>query len=341
MKTNIVLLLCGCVFLFPATAQNVVSAETNPDTVAQGDSGATALPGAPETPLDHVARPVRSYPDDTWIKRVLDSQVSDQEFINFLNEVLTHPNTVESVWEDALNALIYIKRKRRNPAVSAQVDTRIYTVFAEVIDDTDRTEGQRYDIMEITTGFGSAEAVNVLKNFVLSFPALPDNVDLDEEMDLRYNAIGFLEDIKSPSSLQALYDIVLFDGEPPLVSGELPLDLKMKALESLEDREAYDKIREVVVNIDVDPAVRSSGFYTLEKAGELSQVKEVALAALPEQDENHFGWKAIEVLGEHRAVRSLNEIASNSFVHDSIQEGALLQILALRKERQDRRLDAN
>ena len=274
--------------------------------------------------------PVRAYPEDIWYQRALDNQVGEVEFINYLYAVLLHPETSEDAWEDALNSLIYIKRKEKDDtAVEAEVQERVYQLFAEVIADFHRTKQQRKTIMDIIAASGATSAVTILKEFVQTpfSDGLNDIIDPDEEQELRRDALSLIEDINIDSALQALYELVLF--EP------LNVKLKEKALDSLEDRQAYTHIRQLAVNALVSPDIGAAAFRIIVEHGELSQhIKAIAMASSADYK---MRSDAIEELAALKAVRLLREIAVDPSVEDVIQERAFLKLIALRKERQDRR----
>ena len=153
---NFIFLLC-CVFLIPGFIFQAIAQE----------------PGDRQE-----ARPVRTYPAESWMQQALDSysQEQDLEFINYLYKLLTHHETDEELWEDALNTLIYVQqraeKKSEDPDSSyddsdvVAVNEQVYHVFAEVIADFDRTKGQRYAVLGIIGTSGAPSAVRILKNFV-------------------------------------------------------------------------------------------------------------------------------------------------------------------------------
>ena len=304
------------IFLFQAVAQQT----TAPKTV-----------GA-DTPADSVIRPARTYPEDDWFQRALDGQVSDPEFINYLDDVLLHHETGEEVWEDALSALIYIKRREQpDTATAAQLQERVYQSFAAVISDVDRTKGQRYDVLTIIATSGATSAVKILKEFVQTppptdDPAVADRIDWEEEIELRQNAVGFLEDIKTDSALQALHDVALIES--------VDIKLKEKALDSLEDREAYAYVRQLAINPLVVSSMRSAAFEILVELEDPQHMKVIALASPAGYE---MRSDAIEELAERAATRLIRDIAVDPFVDNPIQERAFLKIIASRKMRQDRR----
>ena len=305
------------VFLFQAIAQQTPAA---PETVET------------DTPVDSVIRPVRTYPEDNWFQRALDGQVNDPEFINYLDDVLLHHETGEEIWEDALSALIYIKRQEQSDtAAAAKLQERVYQSFAAVISDVDRTKGQRYDVLTIIVTSGATSAVPILKEFVqtsppVDDPAVFDKIDLEEEIELRQDAVGFLEDINTDSALQALHDVVL--------TKSVDIKLKEKALDSLEDREAYAYVRELAINPSVVSSMRSAAFEILVKLEDPQYMKAIATAPSAGYE---MSSDAIEKLAERSAIRLIRDIAVDPFVDDPIQERAFLKIIALRKARQDRR----
>ena len=304
--------LSGFVFFFQAMAQSPssVSAET------------------PEDPA-----PIRAYPEDIWFQKALDGQIEGIEFINYLYTVLLHPETGEDVWEDALNSLIYINRKETaDTAAAAEIQERVYQLFSEVIADSHRTKHQRKDILDIIAASGATSAVSILKEFVQA-PFSNDSantgveVDLDEEKGLRRDAISLIEEINADSALQALYDLVLFES--------LDIQLKEKALDSLEDRQAYTHIRQLAVNALAAPDMRLAAFQIIVEHGELPQhIKAIAVASSADYE---MRSDAIDELAHLKSIRLLREIAVAPSVDDAIQERAFLKLIALRKERQDRR----
>lgn len=305
------------IFLFQAVAQEAAV----PSETVESDALANA-----------VIRPVRTYPEDSWFKRALDGQVSDPEFINYLDDVLLHHETGEEVWEDALSALIYIKRRKQSDtAAAARLQERVYQSFAAVISDVDRTKGQRYDVLTIVATSGATSAVPILKEFVQTPPPVDDpavsyKFDFKEEIDLRQDAVGFLEDIKTDSALQALHDVVLTES--------VNIKLKEKALDSLEDREAYAYVRELAINPSVVSSMRSAAFEILVELEDPQYMKAIATAPSAGYE---MSSDAIEELAERRAIRLIRDIAVDPFVDNFIQERAFLKIIALRKTRQDRR----
>ena len=302
------------IFFFQVAAQNQPSASEQD----QAQLGAETL----ESPV-----PVRAYPADTWYQKALDGQIDEVEFINYLYTVLLHPETSEDVWEDALNSVIYIKRKETIDTVTAaEVQERVYQLFAEVIADSKRTERQRKDILNIIASSGATSAVTILKEFV-QVPFSDDSIDPDEERGLRRDAVSLIEDINIDSALQALYDLVLFE----------PLDVKLKekALDSLEDRQAYTHIRQLVVNASVSSDMSFPAFQIIVEHGELSQhIKVIAMASSVDYE---MRSAAVEALEKSKELALIREIALNPSVDDAIQEKAFLTLIALRKERQDRR----
>ena len=312
------------IFLFQTIAQEATAAQ---ETVES------------DTPVDSVTRPVRTYPEDSWFQRALDGQVSDPEFINYLDDVLLHHETGEEVWEDALNALIYVKRREQSDTeAAAKLQERVYQSFAAVISDIDRTKGQRYDVLTIIATSGSTSAVRILKEFVqtppsIDDPAVADQIDWHEEIELRKDALGFLEDIDTDSALQALHDVVLSESLGTL-DRHVDIELKEKALDSLEDREAYAYVQQLAVNPLVVSAMRSVAFEILVKLEDPQYMRAIALIPSAGYE---MRSDAIEELAERKATRLIREIAVDPFVDNPIQERAFLKIIASRKMRQDRR----
>ena len=312
---NFGLFFCGFflnfIFIFQTTAQQTPQAEA---------------------PADSAVRPVRSYPEDRWYQKALDNQVPALDFVSYLDKVLLHHETGEGAWEDALNSLIYIKRQETpNSDQGTQLQEQVYQSFSAVIASVERTNGQRYDVLKIVAKSGAPSATEVLKGFVQT-PFLPGDsavavpIDMEVEVELRLDAVGFLEDIGTDSALQALYDLVLVES--------LDSQLKEKALDSLEDRGAYTHIRELAVNPLAAPSMRSAAFQIIVEHEDLQQIKEIALASSAGYEMNS---SAIEELARHRAIRLLRDIAEDPLVNNAVQERAFLKIISLRKERQDNR----
>ena len=307
------------IFIFHTTAQQAQQTDSPQQQKAEASA-------------DSAVHPVRSYPEDRWYQKALDGQVSTEDFIKYLNTVLLHHETGEGVWEDALNALIYMERQETSDSEKkAQLQEQVYQSFAAVIASADRTKGQRYDVLKIVAKSGAPSATEILKEFVQA-PFFPEAsagtapIDIKVEAELRWDAVGFLEDIGTDSALQALHDLILVES--------LDDKLKEKALDSLEDRRAYTHIREIAINPLTVPSMRSASFQIIVDNGDLQQIKEIALASSAGYEMNS---SAIEELAKHKAIRLLRGISENPLVDNAVQERAFLKIIALRKERQDER----
>ena len=317
---NIGLFLLGFVFFFQAVAQSEPPVPVTELLKGVGQEAET------ETETETSVDPARAYPEDAWYQRALDGQISEMEFIDYLHTVLLHYETSEEVWEDALNSLIYVnKKKKTDTAVAVQVQERAHQIFVEVAADFNRTKEQRDEVLNIVSTFSANSAIRILKDFVQT--SFSDGGDPEEERGLRRDAVSLIEGIKADSALQALYDLVFFE----------PLDIKLKekALDSLEDRKAYTSIRQLAVNPQVSPDMRSAAFQIIVDHGELPQhLKAIALASSAEYE---MRSAAIEALEEIKELAFIREIALDPSVDDTIQERAFLTLIALRKERQDRR----
>ena len=151
-----------------------------------------------------------------------------------------------------------------------------------------------------------------------------EDIDWDEEKELRDNAVGFLEDIGTSSAHQALHDLVLYES--------LDNELKYRALESLKDQEAFDQVQQLVVNDSLEHSWRSEAYDILVELGNLVYIQKVALAPSAGQ----FASSAVDELWEHKAVRMLREIAvEHPHVDNKVQEKAFLKQFVIRGERQD------
>ena len=252
----------------------------------------------------------RAYPEDQWIKSVLNDEFNNSDVLKYLSDILLDPKTSEAVWEDAFQVFMIHSKNPEDMSVRNQV----HLTLNEVAYDPNRTQGQKYDSLMALRDCSTDLSATLLKDFILS--ETPESLIHGEGLSLKWDALKFLEDSQAPSSVKALEDVVL--------TQSVPKPLREKSLESLKDREAYDRIFQLTVNPLLEMELRWKSFYILVQAEEDDLIKEVVLT--PSAGEA-MHYTAIGVLEAGSAIKHLYEISANLFVSDPVRETAFLKYL--------------
>lgn len=99
----------------------------------------------------------------------------------------------------------------------------------------------------------------------------------DPEATVRWEAVVFLDKVKSPKAMQLMYDMLLHDQEPAL---------RIKIIGLLSDRKGPDVMTSLLAATkDQESEVRLAALRALEKIGDFSIAPQIADGPIRDQDE--------------------------------------------------------